>query len=51
MPIALNKMRDGSDAPRGRELNRRVEMHVLQSENKSIVSEEVIIPEETGLPD
>ena len=46
MPIALNKMRDGSDAPRGRELNRRVEMHVLQSENKSIISEEVIIPEE-----
>lgn len=46
IPIALNKMRDGSDAPHGRELNRRVEMHVLQSENKSIVSEEVIIPEE-----
>jgi outer membrane protein OmpA-like peptidoglycan-associated protein len=48
-PIAINTRKDGTDAPRGRELNRRVEIHVLQSENKSIISEEVIVPEELKL--
>jgi outer membrane protein OmpA-like peptidoglycan-associated protein len=45
IPIAINSKSDGSDAPQGRELNRRVEMHVIQTENKSIVTEEIVVPE------
>ncbi|UCG27248.1 MAG: OmpA family protein, partial [Bacteroidales bacterium] len=45
-PIAINTYEDGSDCPQGREFNRRVDMHVIETENESIVTEEVIVPEE-----
>ncbi len=45
-PVAINTKQDGSDCPRGRELNRRVEIQIIQTENKSIVTEEIEVPEE-----
>ena len=48
-PVALNVNTDGSDCPQGRELNRRVEMHVVQTENKSIITEEIVVPENLKL--
>lgn len=45
LPVAINTNQDGSDCPRGRELNRRVELQVIHSENEAIVSEEIEVPE------
>lgn len=45
-PIAINNYIDGSDCPPGRELNRRVDIHVTETENELIVPEEIIVPEE-----
>ncbi len=45
LPVAINTNQDGSDCPRGRELNRRVELQVIHSENEAIVTEEIEVPE------
>jgi len=45
LPVAINTNQDGSDCPRGRELNRRVELQVIHSENETIVTEEIEVPE------
>ncbi len=45
LPVAVNTYQDGSDCPRGRELNRRVELQVIHSENEAIVTEEIEVPE------
>lgn len=46
VPIALNTRQDGSDCPQGRELNRRVELQIIHSENEAIVPEQIKVPEE-----
>ncbi len=46
IPIAINTRQDGSDCPRGRKLNRRVEIQIVHSENEAIVTEEIEVPEE-----
>lgn len=46
IPIAINTRKDGSDCPQGRELNRRVELQVIHSENEAIVPEKIEVPEE-----
>jgi len=43
-PIAINKFPDGSDSPKGRQLNRRAVPIILQSDNKLITPEKIIIP-------
>ncbi len=45
LPVAINTTQDGSDCPQGRELNRRVELQIIHSENKAIVTEEIEVPE------
>ena len=42
--IAINKHKNGSDAPDGREFNRRVEFHVIKTSNISISREKTEIP-------
>jgi outer membrane protein OmpA-like peptidoglycan-associated protein len=44
-PVAINKLPDGSDSPKGRELNRRAEAIIFQSDNK------FILPAKTNIPD
>jgi len=43
--IAINKNDDGSDNAEGRKLNRRVEMKVLRSDNKLIITENITVPD------
>lgn len=43
--IAINNFPDGSDCPEGRTFNRRIDMHVLGSFEKPIITEEVNVPE------
>lgn len=45
-PVAINKLPDGSDSPKGRELNRRAEAIILQSDNKFIIPAKTNIPVE-----
>ena len=42
--IAINKHSNGSDAPEGREFNRRVEFHVIKTSNAAISCEKAEIP-------
>ncbi|MEA1897383.1 MAG: OmpA family protein [Bacteroidota bacterium] len=42
--IAINNHNNGSDAPKGREFNRRVEFHVIKTSNNAIIGEKVEIP-------
>jgi len=42
--IAINKHKNGSDAPEGREFNRRVEFHVIKTSNIAITGEKTEIP-------
>lgn len=44
-PIALNRFPDGSDSPGGRKYNRRAVPIILQSDNKLIITEKIIIPD------
>ncbi|MBE9509549.1 MAG: OmpA family protein, partial [Bacteroidetes bacterium] len=44
-PIAINKFPDGSDSPKGRQFNRRAVVIILQSDNKFIIPEKIIIPD------
>lgn len=44
-PIAINKFPDGSDSPKGRQFNRRTVPIILQSDNKLIIPEKIIIPD------
>ncbi len=44
-PIAINKFPDGSDSPNGRQFNRRAVAIILQSDNKFIIPEKIIIPD------
>ncbi len=48
-PIAINKNADGSDNPEGRKFNRRVEMKVLKSDDKIVISSDYNIPEHLKL--
>ena len=50
-PIAINKSPDGSDSPKGRQLNRRAVPIILQSDNKLIIPEKIIIPENLKISD
>lgn len=43
--IAINKNPDGSDNPDGRQLNRRVEIKILNSTAENIQVEEILVPE------
>ena len=43
--IAINKNPDGSDNPEGRQLNRRVEIKILNSTADNITVEEIKVPE------
>lgn len=43
--IAINQNADGSDNPDGRQLNRRVEMKLLNSTAENIVVEDIKVPE------
>ncbi len=43
--IAINKNPDGSDNPEGRQLNRRVEIKILNSTAENIQVEEIKVPE------
>jgi outer membrane protein OmpA-like peptidoglycan-associated protein len=43
--LAINNYPDGRDAPEGRKFNRRVEFHVIQSDDEHIVSEKVEVPD------
>ncbi len=44
--IALNKNPDGSDNIKGRQLNRRVDMKVIRSNNDNITVENIYVPDE-----
>jgi len=44
-PIAINNFPDGSDSPKGRQFNRRAVPIILQSDNKLIIPEKIIIPD------
>ncbi len=44
-PIAINNFPDGSDSPKGRQFNRRAVPVILQSDNKFIIPEKIIIPD------
>ena len=48
-PIAINEFPDGSDSPKGRQFNRRAVAIILQSENKLIIPEKIIIPDKLKL--
>lgn len=43
--IAINQNADGSDNPDGRQLNRRVEMKLLNSTTENIIVEDIKVPE------
>ena len=43
--LAINQYPDGRDAPEGRKFNRRVEFHVLVSDEEHIITETVQVPE------
>lgn len=43
--VAVNINPDGTDNPEGRKLNRRVEMKIIKSENKNIITENVSVPD------
>lgn len=45
-PLAINQNPDGTDNPEGRKWNRRVEIHIISSQNPLIKSETIIVPEE-----
>lgn len=44
--IAVNENPDGSDNPEGRQLNRRVDMKVIRSNNDKISIENIYVPDE-----
>ncbi|MCG3166904.1 MAG: Protein TolB [Bacteroidia bacterium] len=43
-PIAINENPDGSDNPEGRQLNRRIEIRILNPEIKNIKVEDIQVP-------
>ena len=43
--LAINRGKNNTDAPAGRKFNRRVEVHIISTTNKAIVSEKPDIPE------
>ncbi len=43
--IARNKREDGADSPEGRRYNRRVEINLINTGDKDIVMEEILVPE------
>jgi len=43
--VAINENEDGSDNPTGRELNRHVEIRLMNYENENITVEEIFVPE------
>jgi outer membrane protein OmpA-like peptidoglycan-associated protein len=43
--IAINENADGTDSPEGRELNRHVEIRLMNYENENITVEEIFVPE------
>ncbi|MFH2095742.1 MAG: OmpA family protein, partial [Bacteroidota bacterium] len=47
--IAINENPDGSDNPEGRQLNRRVEIKILNSDNNFIIAEEIYVPPQLRL--
>ncbi|HYW94385.1 MAG TPA: OmpA family protein [Bacteroidales bacterium] len=48
-PVALNKFPNGRDSKAGRQLNRRVEFHVIGTREGNIVVEPVKVPEDLQL--
>ena len=44
-PIAVNVKTDGADNPEGRKFNRRIEIKLLKSDDKIIITEDIDIPE------
>lgn len=44
--VAINENPDGSDNPEGRQLNRRVDMKVIRSNNDKITTENIYVPDE-----
>ncbi|MBU1626172.1 OmpA family protein, partial [bacterium] len=47
--IAINENPDGSDNPEGRQLNRRVEVKILKSDNNLIIAEDIYVPPQLRL--
>ncbi|MGE3825822.1 MAG: OmpA family protein, partial [Bacteroidia bacterium] len=45
-PIAINENPDGSDNPEGRQLNRRIEIRILNPELKNIKVEDIEVPKD-----
>ncbi len=45
-PIAINENPDGSDNPEGRQLNRRIEIKILNPEVKNIKVEDIVVPKD-----
>lgn len=44
-PVAINQNINGSDNPEGRRLNRRVEIHIIRTQNPLIKSETITVPD------
>lgn len=50
-PIALNKMKDGSDCKEGRKYNRRVQIKFVNEDQSKVKIEEIVIPDNLKVKD